>query len=483
MTDLSPLGIQYKTLDELRAQYITQLTNVNPNFTALPGSVQSLIADESSVGSYQYQQGLAAVLSSLSQTYAPTEIVKLIGESVGLQQATDVQAAVDLVFSGAAGIIIPEGTICASADGTVIVRTLSGGAIASSGDVTLSAMVTTGNTATPVAAGTVTVITPAIPGVTVSQPDAGIAALPAETDQQYTQRVRAAMRCNRLGIRDVALTLIKSVSGVSPRLVAVRQQPAIQTTVTTEVTASETVTLPTMTEITFGSTTMRTTQSVSANDMVSAIVDCWCDGQATVAANATGTLATAIAGVTDITAISDSVTTTNLGLTYIVGGGDDYAVAAAIMMAGFGLYTAVPSTFNNSGAVSVSMRDGGDTVTVGFVRPYQASLTVLCHVTLSGSVNYQAWVGIAQTSIIGYFSGLTVGAAINIEDIKYTIKSDMSSSGQSWTAVEYLALTITAGGITLCNTASTGTISASATTYGYDAYFAPSATDITFVQV
>lgn len=483
MTDLSPLGIQYKTLEELRAQYITQMTNVNPNFTALPGSVQSIIADESSVGSYQYQQGLAAVLSSLSQTYAPTEIVKMIGESVGLQQATDVQAAVDIVFTGSAGIVIPEGTICASADGSVIVRTLSGGAITSSGQVTLSAVVTTGNTATPVPAGTITVITPAIPGVTVSQPDAGIAALPAETDQQYTQRVRAAMRCNRLGIRDVALTLIKSVSGVSPRLVSVRQQPAIQTTVTTEVTASEAVTIPTMIEITFGSTTMRTTQSVSANDMVSAIVDCWCDGQATVAANATGTLATAIAGVTDITAISDSVTTTNLGLTYIVGGGDDYAVAAAIMMAGFGIYTAVPSTFNNSGAVSVSMRDGGDTITVGFVRPYQSSMTVVCHVTLSGSVNYQAWVGIAQTAIIGYFSGLTVGATINIEDLKYTIKSDMLSSGQSWTAVEYLALTITAGGITLCTTASTGTISASATTYGYDAYFAPSATDITFVQV
>ena len=64
MTDLSPLGITYKTLDELRGQYITQLTNVNPNFTALPGSVQSIIADESSVGSYQYQQGLAAVLSA-----------------------------------------------------------------------------------------------------------------------------------------------------------------------------------------------------------------------------------------------------------------------------------------------------------------------------------------------------------------------------------------------------------------------------------
>lgn len=138
-----------------------------------------------------------------------------------------------------------------------------------------------------------------------------------------------------------------------------------------------------------------------------------------------GTLLKAIPGVV---ARLVSILQTTFGWEVLCGGGDPYAVAFAIYRGVGDLSTLVVST-TTSRNVKVSIMDGPNTYSIGYVNPPQ-QVTTVSAVWNTNLPNFTAGAQVNQlgaAAIQNYINGIIVGKPLNLNAMQSAFKSAISS--------------------------------------------------------
>lgn len=121
--------------------------------------------------------------------------------------------------------------------------------------------------------------------------------------------------------------------------------------------------------------------------------------------------------------------TLGVGLKILVGGGDNFEVANAILQSVFDPSALISSSLNPSANVSVSINDYPDTYTIVFVNPVQTTVTLALtwNTTLSSFTQAQAVATLAAPALVSYINSIPVGAPINQLELNDTFVNAVSS--------------------------------------------------------
>jgi len=225
MPTLTTAGAIPTSPTALLNQEIAAATALSPGLTAnLPGSLIEDLASTAAGAVVIQDQTFVDLVNSISPYTANAFILYQLGAVYGVQQGVGSNTSVYVVFSGLAGYVIPVGFTVS--DGTHQYTVQDGGIIGSSGQsASLYCLATTaGSWAVP--ANTVTqLVTSVATGftLTVTNPNAGLAGATAQSLQSYQAQVIQAGLATATGMPTLIKTQLGNVSGVQPRLVAVRE--------------------------------------------------------------------------------------------------------------------------------------------------------------------------------------------------------------------------------------------------------------------
>lgn len=208
--------------------YSTLINNVAasvPGYTAsLPGSLVDDIAGTDVAAVAIADAARVEAVQSVSPVTANPYVLGLLGQQTGIPQGTPTNGNVDVQFSGSVGFVIPAGWVVG--DGTHQYVIQDGGTVGTSGLSQILEAICTDNDVFPIAAGTVTTNITTVPPpytLTVTNPQAGVAATGDETVESYRARLLQASQFQLQGGPTVLKTLLQAVPGVSSRLVSVIQ--------------------------------------------------------------------------------------------------------------------------------------------------------------------------------------------------------------------------------------------------------------------
>jgi len=215
----------------LLAQLIALVSAVTPGYTAsLPGT---LIEDISStdVGALSLiDQARVDLVESLTpygaNAYLANQLGQVYGVPIGVGTNTSVEVQFTSVGTSAYNFPISAGFVVS--DGTYQYIVQDGGIVsAATGMTPLLSCIATQQGSWAVPANSVTNIVTSLPpnvGLTVNNPGAGVAGLGSQTVADYQAQVLQAGLAASTGMTRYLKTLLQNVSGVSARLVSVRQQ-------------------------------------------------------------------------------------------------------------------------------------------------------------------------------------------------------------------------------------------------------------------
>lgn len=377
---------------QLRQQAINIIKAICPSFVDSPNSPENNLLDEVIIVLSLGQDLSLAMLSAIAYTYAPPDIVKNIGSSVGVEQKQKGFSMVDLVFTGSPFTVIPAGTKCTSSDGTVIAVTSVFSQISqASGTVTISAVLSQGGSQT-VDAGVITTIVNGITGVTVTNPAASTVNQEGESDDVYAKRIQDAFRCNRVGTSTQMMNQIKMVAGVNPRAVAIakntKQESVVNATLTGGTLAPSTAfTLPFGSTVEIGSTSFTTQYPItftSTGQQISTTLNS--EGFSSTANNVSGVVVDFEAQVSNALTTTSSINTLTPALNIIVQGGDAALVANAILKGGLATYNAQSSPNNQFATVELEFAYNWTTTAVSTTSTLQPSFTFPANQEVSAMV-------------------------------------------------------------------------------------------------
>ena len=220
MGTLTASGYQISTPTELNADLTSQAVALVPGFTTLPSELRTNLIQEASLVAYKMENAISDLMNGIAPGYANDFMFQQFGESFGLPPKEAINAQVTVVFTGPVGTYIPVGTTCSNAGSTIQVATTVDGIIGSTGNISILCE-STGDQEITILANTITVLDVAITGVTIDNPNAGTAGLPAETAAEYRLRVQQALSATRIGQIERIYELLYQVPGVTPRLVTI----------------------------------------------------------------------------------------------------------------------------------------------------------------------------------------------------------------------------------------------------------------------
>lgn len=391
---MSASGPTTTTPSDLRAALVAAVAADNADYTDnLPGSLIEDIASTDTGALVMIDQSRVDAVNSVTPYGANAFILAQQGTMLGIPQGTTTNTSVYVVISGPAGYVIPAGFIVS--DGSYQYVLSDGGVILSTGatDQLYAVANTSGSWA--VAAGAVNTISTSVPSeytLTVTNPIAGTAgSTTAETVQDYRGRIMTAQAIAGQGTPAYIQTLLKAVSGVTPRLVAILQALT--------------------------------------------------------------------------------------GWEVICGGGDSYAVAAAIYAGTLDLSTIVGSS-TTARNINVTLTDAPDQYTLTYVNPPQQVVTVAA----VWNTNLSNFVAGAQVNQLGapaiqsYINGIKVGQPINLLEMQNAFQTAVTSV-LSTNNLTTLTFTVTVNGSVV--TPATGT---SMIVSDPESYFESLSTAVTVAQ-
>lgn len=197
-----------------------------PGYTAnLPASLIDDISGTDVGALVTIDQARVDAVNALTPYAANPYILAQLGQQFGLPQGQLSNGSAYVVFSGSPGYVIPQGFLVG--DGTNQYAIQDGGTIGSNG-LSQSLYVVATNSATfAIPAGSITQIITSVPSpytLTVTNALAGVPAQAPETVESYRSRLLQAFNVAVSGTQAYLKTLLLAVPGVSPQLVAVRQQ-------------------------------------------------------------------------------------------------------------------------------------------------------------------------------------------------------------------------------------------------------------------
>ena len=225
MATITTAGAVPATPTELRDAELANAIALSPGLTAnLPGS---LIEDLSSTaaGALVVQEAAYVDLVNSISPYSANKFILLqLGNIYGVQIGVGSNTSVYVTFTGNPGYVIPVGFTVS--DGNYQYTVQDGGVILTNGQSpALYCLATqTGSWAVPI--GTVTQIITSVPlGFTLTciNLTAGVPGLPAQSLPDYQAQVIQAGLAVAQGMPTFLKTTLQKVSGVQPRLIAVRE--------------------------------------------------------------------------------------------------------------------------------------------------------------------------------------------------------------------------------------------------------------------
>jgi hypothetical protein len=481
-TIVTSAGLAPQTPASLNAQLIAQAQSLAPGLTAnLPASLVEDMASTATGALVLIDQARVETVDSLTPYGANEWLLSQLGQiylGQGSTASPATNTAVYVVFSGTVGFLIQPGFLVS--DGTNQYAVQDGGVIetgGSSGNIFCLALLQ-GSFAVP-ANSVTTVVTSAPVGVslTVTNPLAGTPGGAAQTAADYRAQVLQAGLVAATGTPDYVKTKIAQVTGVQPRLVAMRQQ----------------------------------LQSLGGGWEI--IVGGTGDPYAIGAAIYYGlfdvsTLVGSTLAVTGITNASPGVVTTNLNHGYT--SGQQILIEGVAGMSGvngttlyadvidqthFSLYTnsglTSPLNTTSSGSwtsggvvtpnfrnTSVALNSYPDTYTVPFVIPplQTVTMTVTWNTT---SLNFVSPVGVtqlAQPALAAYINSIPVGAPINLFELQETFAASVVSILSS-VLLTRMVFVVEINGVVVSPEVGTGIIAGDP-----ESYFACSASGIVVTQ-
>ena len=197
-----------------------------PGYTAnLPASLIDDISGTDVGALTTIDQARVDAVNNVSPYGANPYILAMLGQQFGLPQGLAANGSSYVVFTGSPGYVIPAGFLVG--DGTNQYAIQDGGTIATNGLSPSLYVVATNSNTFAIPAGSITQVITSVPSpytLTVTNALAGVPAQAPETVESYRARLLQAFNVAISGTQAYLKTLLLAVPGVSPQLVAVRQQ-------------------------------------------------------------------------------------------------------------------------------------------------------------------------------------------------------------------------------------------------------------------
>lgn len=216
---LTQNGYVKSTVEEIKNKITEEVRQAVPDFMEQPADLQNNLIDTSLADLLQYEDMMSTLFNAYSPAFANKEIFRKFAESVGLRAKQEFKAQVTLTFKGKFGDLIPKNCIVSPKnEKSVQFLTADAAILGTTGEASVLAYSETANQFQP---DTITEIKSALSdGITVTNKSASLKYIPAETEEQLMKRAQAKMRSARLGGKLYATSLLNSIEGVDPRLVA-----------------------------------------------------------------------------------------------------------------------------------------------------------------------------------------------------------------------------------------------------------------------
>lgn len=402
----------------LRDELVALVSSTNPGFTAnLPGSLIEDIVSTDTGALIVLDQLVTELINSITPYGANAFILNQQGQVYGVQPGASVNTSVYVVFGGVAGFVIAKGFTVSDGQHQYVLS--EGGVIQASGfSLPLFAVATlSGTWATP--PNTVTQLVTSPPtgfALTVTNPQAGVPSVGAETEEGYRARVLQAGLASAQGFPAFLRTLLGNVPGVQPRLISIQQGS------------------PGWKIIVGGGDPYAV-----ANAIFTALFDI-------------SSLEGSVTGITGITKANPGVVTTDInhGLTT---GQNNVAISGALGMTaangiGYTVTVISPTTFSfgvnttgfgtyigggvvtpNTRNIAVTLIDFPDTYVVPFVNPPQqtVAMTLLWNTSSINIISPAAVAQLGNPALVAYVKSVATGQPMNLFELQATFQQAIAS--------------------------------------------------------
>lgn len=424
MATITTAGAVPSSPTTLLNEVVTAATALAPGLTTtLPGSLVEDMSSTATGAVIVQDQGYVDLINSISAVSANAPVLYQLGQMYGIPQGQGSNTSVYVLFLGTPGFVIARGFVVSDGINQYVIQ--DGGIVGSSGQSALlyALAINSGSFAVP--AGTVTQIITSVPtGITLSvtNPSTGIPGTTAQTLPQYQAQVVQAGQAVAQGMPTFLKTQLQKVSGVQPRLTAVRQ-------------------MGTYWEVIVGGgdpylvANAIFTGLFDISNLVGSSIYAFSITNATNAVINTGSYllnysvgqSITISGATPsafnttyvITAISGNLITTSTNTTTF-----------GSYTSGTGLITLTGTTPPNNGRnITVSINDYPDTYSITFVDPPAETVTLaLTWNTIS--TNYVSPTAVSTAAIpaiVAYINSIAVGQPINTYELQNTFQTAVAS--------------------------------------------------------
>lgn len=459
---LSVSGYVPQTPTALQQQLLAGVAATNPGYTAnLPAILIEDISSTDVFSALQLDSSIAEIINSISPYAANAFLLNMIGNQTGVLSQNETNTSVYLLFGGASpGFVIAQGFTVS--DGTYQYIVVDGGIIEASGYSNLLYALATvpGSWAVPV--NTVTQIITSVdssisPPLTVTNPQAGLPSIVAQSETDYRARVLQANLALTMGAPSFLKTQLNNIQGVQPRLVAVRQ---INTS-------------PSQWEVICGGGD----QYAVANAIFTSMFDF-------------GNIVGSVLMVSGITNANPGVVSTNLNHGYATG--QVVVISGATGITGIngvnltitvvtektfsiGIDTTSSGSYTGNGVLSPNFRnivtsiyDFPDTYSITFVNPPQQVVTM--SITWNtNSTTYISPAAVAQAvapAIAAYVNGISAGQPMNLFELNTTFQVAVANilPAQNLTRMVF---SVNVNGIGVSPSSGTGIIAGDPESYFY----------------
>ena len=225
-TVLTKQGLQPTSPAAIRAALVAAVAATNPDYTAnLPGSLIEDIASTDTFAIALCDAAMVETVNSLTPYGANAFVLNQLGQIYGVQPGAASNTSAFVVFTGTPGFVIAQGFTVS--DGTHQYTVRDGGIVPTGGSTSPLFCVATVAGSWAVPAATITTLITSVPGaitLAVTNPNAGLPAESAETEEGYRARVLQAGLSPAMGFPTLLKTLLGDVSGVQSRLISTLQQ-------------------------------------------------------------------------------------------------------------------------------------------------------------------------------------------------------------------------------------------------------------------
>ncbi|MEI1392230.1 hypothetical protein V8G43_27515, partial [Klebsiella pneumoniae] len=224
MTAAGPVTTDPTTL---RQNLVNGVAAEVPDYQAnLPGSLIEDVASTDVGALSTIDQARVESVNSVTPYGANAFVLAQLGGQFGVPQGTSANGNVYVVFGGPAGYVLPAGFVVG--DGANQYALQDGGVIQSAGQSAQLYAVATNSNTFAIPANTVDQIVTSLPSeyvglITVTNPQAGVAASSAESPQTYRGRVLQAGQVASVGTPAFLKTLLGKITGVQQRLISINQ--------------------------------------------------------------------------------------------------------------------------------------------------------------------------------------------------------------------------------------------------------------------